>query len=127
MSRTNLAILLTLPLAAFVAWQLGGRAGVGVIGGYLLGASLFGLGHGWQRSVVRSHPERSMNTLVILMMAKLGVLLLAWTILRFVEGAADHVHPKGFLLAYVTAVLVVSLTGSWEAMTIIKDRKAHTP
>lgn len=127
MSRTNIAILIGLPLAALLAWQLGGAVGMGVIGGYLLATSLFGLGHAWQRGVVRVHPERSMNTLVILMMAKLLVLLFSWVILRFVDGASAHVDPKGFLLAYVTAVLLVSLVGSFEAMTILKNQKAQTP
>jgi peptidoglycan/LPS O-acetylase OafA/YrhL len=127
MSRTNLLMLLGLIGAALLAWQLGGSMGVGVFGGYLLGASLFGLGHGWQRSVVRKRPEQSMNTLVILLMAKLLVLLVSWVTLRFVEGAAEHVDPKGFLLAYVTAVLLVSLSGSYDAMMILKNRKAQTP
>ncbi len=127
MSRTNIAILIGLLVAAFVAWQFGGSVGVAILGGYLLGASVFGLGHRWQKNVVRDHPERSMHTLVVLALGKLGLLLASWLVLKYVDGASDHVHPKGFLLAYVTAVLLVSFIGSYEAMLVIKNRKAQTP
>ena len=127
MSRTNIAILIGLPFAALLAWTMGGAVGMGVIGGYLLGGSVFGFGHAWQHRVVAAHPERSMNTLVVLMMAKLLVLLFCWLLLRFVEGASSYVDTKGFLLAYVTAVMLVSFVGSFEAMTILKNQKAQTP
>lgn len=127
MSRTNISILIGLVVAAFIAWQLGGSMGVGVLGGYLLGASLFAVGAGWQRNVVREKPERSMQTLVLLALGKLFVILISYLVLRFVDGASDHVHPKGFLLAFVAAVLVVSFVGSYDAMLVIKNRKAQTP
>ena len=126
MSRTNLAILIGLVPAALIAWGIGGSVGVGVLGGYLLATSVCGVGYSWQRTVVRAHPERSLNTLVVLMLVKLVVVLAIWVALRFVEGAGDVVDARGFLLTFVAAVLLVSLVGSFEALSILKERKAHS-
>lgn len=127
MTRTNIAILIGLVAAALIAWQLGGSLGMGVIGGYLLGASLFAVGAAWQRKTCEAHPERSMQTLVLLALGKLFVIMISYLVLRFVDGASDHVSPKGFLLSFVVAVLLVSFVGSYDAMLVIKNRKAQTP
>ena len=126
MSRTTLGILIGLPAAIFIAWQQGGRVGTGVITGFLLGASLFGLGHAWQRHVVARRPQDSMKTLAVLGILKLVVLLASWAVLNYVPAVSDRVHTKACLLAYVTTVLLVSFVGSYDAMLIIKNRKAQT-
>lgn len=107
MSRLTAASLVGLAVAGFVAWRLGGALGGGVLAGFLLGASLSGLGCLHQRHVLRTRPEHVMQAVAATFALKLVVLVLGGLAFRYLEPAAARVDWRGFLVAYAAAVALV--------------------
>lgn len=109
-----------LALAAGIAWRLGGTLGTGVLGGYLLGASLSGLGVALQHHLLRTRPERVFPATVGVFALKLAVLLAAALTFRYVEPAARHVDWRAFLIAFAGGVIVVIGVGSLDTLRLLK-------
>jgi hypothetical protein len=105
--HTTIAILVGGALAALVGWQLGGPQGVGVLAGFLCGASVSGLCAARQRQVLRQRPELLMRVMAESFLFKLAMLLMGALAFRFVEAAAARVDWRSFLLSYVGALLLV--------------------
>lgn len=114
MNRTLIGILAGLGLAAFAAHQLGGRAGTGVLCGYLFGASIGALGVSWQRHVLRTRPEAVYNAGIVSFLFKLAGVLLGAVTLRYVDAAAEVADWTSFTLAYAFAAIICLLVGSME-------------
>ena len=127
MNRTLIGILAGLGLAAFAAHQLGGRAGTGVLCGYLFGASIGALGVSWQRHVLRTRPEGVYGAGVVSFLFKLlGVLLGALT-LRYVGAAAEVADWISFTLAYSVAALICLFVGSMEIARALRAAAPVSP
>jgi hypothetical protein len=123
--------LLSLPLAGLVAWQLGERfggvVGNGVLGGYLLGAAIAGLGFAWQQHTLRVSPKKAMGAFVTTFFFKLVFLMIGCLALRYIERAGQLADWKSFILAYVAAMLVVGALGTFDTMNWLKQRTANRP
>ena len=64
MTLTTRITLIGLAAAAVLAWSLGGARGAGTIAGYLAGASVTGFALARQRQVLRTAPQRALQTMV---------------------------------------------------------------
>jgi|SoiMethySBSTD1v2_1073268.scaffolds.fasta_scaffold1087689_2 hypothetical protein len=113
-----------LAVAAGIAWRLGGAVGTGVLGGYLMGASLSALGVAWQHHLLRTRPERVFSATVGVFVLKLAVLLCAALAFRYVEPAARQVDWRSFLVAFAAGVLLVIALGSMDTLRILKQRRS---
>lgn len=127
MNRTLIGILTGLGLAAFAAHQLGGRAGTGVLCGYLFGASIGALGISWQRHVLRTHPEGVYSAGVVSFLFKLAGVLLGAVTLRYVDAAAEVADWTSFTLAYAVAALICLLVGSMEVARALRAAGPASP
>lgn len=124
MSRLTIGTLLGVAVATAVAWQLGGALGGGVMGGFLMGASLGGFALAWQLHLMRTQPSKVQAAMVSTFLVKLGVLLSAALLLRYVEPLGRHADWRSFLVSFALAVLVVLGLGSLDAMKIVRDGRA---
>lgn len=123
-TRLTLGTLAGLALAAGVAWRLGGALGTGVLGGYLLGASLSACGIALQNHYLRTRPERVMAATTGVFLLKLAMLLLSALVFRYVEPAARQVDWRAFLVAFVAGVVLLIAVGSLDTMRILKERRS---
>jgi len=123
MMRLSLSSFVGLAVAAAVAWQLGGRLGAGVLGGYLLGAGMSGLGVLYQRHMLLTRPERVFSALVVSFLAKLVALLLGGLAFRFLAPVAEVADWRSFLIAFAGAVALVLPLGTWDAARVLKQRE----
>jgi hypothetical protein len=120
----SLGTLCGLALAGGIAWRLGGALGTGVLGGYLLGASLAGFGMAWQNHLLRTRPERVFAAMVAVFLLKLAVLLAAALVFRYVEPAARQVDWRGFLVAFAGGVMLVIAIGSLDTLRTLRQRRS---
>ena len=126
MIRLSLASFLGLLAAALVAWRLGGREGAGIVSGYLLGAGFTGLGVLYQRHVILTSPERSMQAFTVSFLAKLVALLIGALSFRYIEAAAARADWRSFLLAFAAAVSVILPLGLIDVLQALRRRGAPT-
>ncbi|MCZ6597095.1 MAG: hypothetical protein O7B99_05615 [Planctomycetota bacterium] len=124
MTRLTIGTLLSVALAALLAWRVGGDVGVGILGGFLLGASLSGFGIAWQLRLLRTSPRHVFRATVVTFLLKLGFLMGAALVLRFFEPLARHADWRAFLVAFAAGVLIVMPLGSLEALRLLKERRA---
>jgi len=120
MTRTTLATLATLLVAAFVAVRLGERLGMGVALGVLCGVSVSALGAAWQRHGFRTSPERSLRTVAEVFLFKLAFLLVGALSLRYVDAAALRADWRAFLVAFVAAAALVHTTSVFENVRLLR-------
>lgn len=122
MIRLSLALTFGLLVAAFVAWRLGGALGAGVVAGYLLGGGIGGLGVLWQRHVLQTRPERAMHAVALSFGAKLFVLGLGALAFRYLDGPAQRIDWRSFLVAFAAAVALVVPVGAADAARALTMR-----
>ena len=91
MTRTTIATLAVILIGAVLAFQLGGREGMGVVAGVLCGTSVSMLGAGWSRHNFRTRPQRAFQAVVEVFLFKLAFLLLGALSFRYIEAAAARV------------------------------------
>lgn len=116
----SIAALAGAAAAAAVAWRLGGAAGVGVAGGYLLGAAVTLWGVERQRVAAATRPARLWQAFGAAFLAKLGALLAAALLLRFVPALAETCDWRAFLVAYGAACVLVLLCGMREVASSLR-------
>jgi len=107
MTFQNTGTLLAFAGVSLTAWQLGGALGAGVLVGFLLGASLSGLGIAWQNRLMRTAQHLALKAFVVSFLGKLAVVTGGCLALRFVEPLAERFAWRGFLLAFVGAVMLI--------------------
>ena len=120
MSRTQLATLGGLALAALVAMRLERTVAVGVLSGYLFGAGISLLAVAWQTHLVRRRPSQVMQATVGGFLAQLVALMVGFLALRFVEPVAALADWRSFLLAFASASFVCLVFGSFDTARILK-------
>jgi hypothetical protein len=100
-----LALLAGLPLAAVVAWRLGGSVGVGAAVGAGSGLLLALAGAAAQHWAQLRRPKLVMAMFMAAFLAKLAVLALGAGLLGFDDELAARCAPSAFLLGFAAAVL----------------------
>jgi hypothetical protein len=124
MTPTNLAASIGVGLAAAVAWQLGGSAGMGVMLGGLCAAVATGLGLAWQRSLLRRSPRLVMGAIAAGFLLKLVVLAAGGLFLRFHEASRARADWQAFALAFVAIAVVVLIPGTFENARALRGSRA---
>jgi len=127
MTRTTVAILAGIVLAAVVATRLAAELATGVLAGYLFGAALGLLGLAWQRHTLRTRPERTFLAMGQSFLFEIAGMLCGVLAVRFVEPAASVADWRSFALAYATAVFLCIVLGSFESVRHLAPRPALAP
>ncbi|MAF65830.1 MAG: hypothetical protein CMJ84_09255 [Planctomycetes bacterium] len=116
-----MVILAALAVSGLVAWGLGGTLGLGVLAGFLCGASVAGLGVAWQQHVARTRPERVFGAHVMAFLFKLVAVLCGALVFRFVDQAAARVDWRSFLVAFAVVVFVVMVVGALDTTRALRE------
>ena len=122
MIRLTLAVLAALLVAVWLAYELEGALGAGVLAGYLLGAGLTGLSSLYQRHVLLYRPARALHASVVGFVVALAALLFGALAFRFIESAGARVDWRSFAIAFGAAVAFLLPLGAWEAVREQRQR-----
>jgi hypothetical protein len=112
MSRTHLACFAAVALAAALGVFWGGRTGVGVVAGTLLGGAVGLFGHGLLANSLQRDFEASLKALLASMGLKLCVLVGVWAALVFVPALGAIAAPAAFLVSFAGTALLLAAVGS---------------
>jgi amino acid permease len=125
MNLSTLTTSIGLAAAGFLAISMGGAHGTGVLAGYLSGAAITGFCLVRQRRVLRTAPQRALQTMVEGFLGKLGGVVVGTLAILFVPGLRNVLDLASFLLAFAAAVLLVLLPGTFENARILRERRAE--
>jgi hypothetical protein len=123
-NRLILVVLAAFAAALYVASELGGTLGSGVVLGFSLGAGLAGLSTLYTRHVARTRPAQTLQASLLGFLIKLGALLFGGLAFRFVEPAAARADYRSFLIAFAAAVALVLPLGTWSVFHVRKGSSA---
>ncbi len=112
MSRTPLACLVAVALAAAVGARWGGPAGVGLVSGSLLGGAVGLFSHSLLGRSLGRDFEASLKALLAAFALKLVVLAGAWAALVFVPALGAVAAPNPFILAFAATAVLLLAVGS---------------
>jgi hypothetical protein len=126
MTLTTIGALLGFALAASIAWWVGGSLGNGIFAGATCGEIVTGACLAWQRRVLALAPKRLMLAATASFLIKLACILAATLSIRALDGAAEIVDWRGFLVAFPAAAVLVLLPGTLENMRRLKLARART-
>ncbi len=128
MNRPTLTLLAAFALATLIALvlasRMGGALGGGVLTGFVVGAGLTGLGFLYQRHVLATRPERTLQAAGVGFLVKLAALLLGALAFRFVEPAGARVDWRAFVIAFAAAVALLLPLATWLAVQEQRQRNA---
>jgi hypothetical protein len=127
MSRTHLACLAAVALAAALGVHFGGRTGVGVVAGALLGGGVGLLGHGLLASSLERDFEASLRALVAALGLKLLALVTAWAVLAFVPALGAVAAPQPFLVSFAATALLLVAVGSLDHVRALASAAPANP
>ncbi len=127
MTRTAIVCLIAVFAAAALGARLGGRTGVGIVAGALLGGAIGLAAHGLlARSLTRDF-EASLRALLGAFGLKLAVLAGAWAALTFVPALAAVAAPTGFLLAFAATAALLLAVGSLDHLRALASATTAPP
>lgn len=112
MSRTPLACLVAVALAAAAGARFGGRTGVGLVAGALLGGAVGLFAHGLLGRSLHRDFEASLKALLGAFALKLAALVAAWAALVFVPALNALASPPAFALAFAATAVLLLAVGS---------------
>jgi len=127
MTRTTIANLAVIVIGAFLAFQLGGREGMGVVAGVLCGTSVSMLGAAWQRHSFRYRTKQAFQSVVEVFMFKLAFVLLGALSFRFIEAASARADWKTFLVTFAAVALVVQTAAVFESVRLLSPSSKSAP
>ena len=127
MTRTTIATLAVIVIGAFLAFQLGGREGMGVVAGVLCGTSVSMLGAAWQRHSFRYRTKQAFQSVVEVFMFKLAFVLLGALSFRFIEAASARADWKTFLVTFAAVALVVQTAAVFESVRLLSPSSESAP
>lgn len=120
MSRIQIAAVLAVAGAALLAWQLGGRAGAGALGGTLLGAATALLGHARLARSLGGDFEACFKALAIAAAAKVAVLVAAWALLVNVPALSNVAAVEPFVLGFAASAALLLVVGSFDHLRALR-------
>lgn len=111
--KLQLTVLLAgLPLAALVAWRLGGATGAGALLGVLAALFVSVLGALWSDRAQRRSPKLALEAFVFSFLAKLGLLAIGALALRFVPELGARFAWSAYLLGFAATVAWAMFAGT---------------
>lgn len=126
MSRTHLACLAAVALAAALGVHLGGRMGVGVVAGALLGGGVALFGHTLLASSHKYDFEAALRALLAGMGLKFLALAVAWAALAFVPALGAVASPGAFLISFAATALLLGAVGSFDHVRVLASAAPAT-
>ncbi len=124
MSRTSIVSLLGLGAAVLVASRFEGALSVGVVAGYLCGASIALTSGLWVAHSVQHRPDRAMRSLLEGFLVKLGVLVVATVCMRYIPAVGAVADYRSFLSAYAGAAVLILLMSTLENSRRLRGESA---
>jgi MFS family permease len=125
MTLTTAGTLIGLAIAGSLAWFIGGSLGVGLVAGFLCGASVTGLFLAWQRRVLARHPERLVHSAVAGFLVKLAAVLAGALALRYIDSEAEIADWRSFLVAFAASSVLILIPGTLENMQKLNSSRAR--
>lgn len=120
MSRTPVACLVVVALAAALGVHFGGRIGVGLVGGALLGGAAALAAHRLLARSLTAEFDVALKALLGAIALKAVVLLLAAGALTLVPALVEVADAPTFLLTYVATALVLTGVGSLDHLRVLR-------
>lgn len=124
MSRIQLTCLAAVAIAAAVGVAVGGRTGVGIAGGALLGGAVGLTAHGLLARSLQREFEESLKALLGAFALKLAILCGAWAALVFVPGLGAAASAPALILAFAATAVVLLGVGSFDHLRALQERPA---
>jgi len=116
MNLTTRTTLLLLALATGLAWYLGGRVGVGLMSGFLAGASIAGLSLALQRRIARERPRFVLHAAFAGFLLKAFALLAMTLVVALVPSIAAVCDAVAFLITFASAALAILLPATLDTL-----------
>lgn len=116
MNLTTRTTLLLLAAAGAIAWYLGGRVGVGVMSGFLAGASIAGLSLALQRRIARERPRFVLHATFAGFLLKAFALLGLTLVVALVPSIAAVCDPVAFLITFAATAIAILLPATLDTL-----------
>ncbi len=116
MNLTTTTTLVLLAAAGGLAWFLGGRAGVGVLSGFLAGASIAGLSLALQGRIARERPRFVLHAVFAGFLIKAFALLVLTLSVALVPSIAAVCDPVAFLISFAGAAIAILLPATLDTL-----------
>jgi hypothetical protein len=126
MTLTTQTTLALFALAAGLGWYVGGPVGVGIVAGFLGGASIAGLSLALQRYVARAKPQFLLQAVLGGFLLKAFVMLAATLIVHYVPALSDVCSSVSFLVAFAVAVIAILLPATVDTLRLVAIRTARS-
>lgn len=124
MTLTTQTTLALTALAAGVAWYVGGPLGLGVLAGFLAGASAAGVVLHVQRRVALTRPAYVLHAVMGGFLFKAAAMLVLTLIVRYVPAIEAQCDPRSFLLAFAAATIGILGPATIDTLKLV-DRSAR--
>lgn len=113
MSKLHYLVLLAgLPVAALVAWRLGGAVGGGALFGAVAALCISLAGALWSERAQRRQSKLALEAFVLTFLGKLVALTAGALLLRFVPELGSRLDWSAYLLGFAAAVVWSMLAGT---------------
>ena len=126
MTLTTQTTLALTALAAGAGWYVGGPVGVGIVAGFLAGASIAGLSLALQRWVAREKPQFLLQAVLGGFMVKAFAMLALTLIVHYVPALSAVCSSVSFLVAFAIAVIAILLPATIDTLRLVAVRPARS-
>jgi hypothetical protein len=127
MTYTTTATLAGLALAAGTAFVVRGSAGVGVLAGFLAGASAAGLCVLLQRKVAEKKPQFLVQAVLAGFLIKAFAMLATTLIVHYVEPIARACDVLAYLIAFAVTAIGILVPATLDTLRWIGAARTATP
>lgn len=124
MSLTTPTTLILAAGAAGLAWTLPGTAGVGVLAGFLAGASVAGAVLFVQKRIARSKPAYVIHAVLGGFLVKAAVLMATTLAVRFVPALEECCDPRAYLFAFAATAVAILLPSTIDTLRVVEAKPA---
>ena len=126
MTLTTQTTLALFALSAGLGFYVGGPSGVGIVAGFLSGASIAGLSLGLQRWVAREKPQFLLQAVLGGFLVKAFAMLAATLIVHYVPALSAVCDSVSFLVAFAVTVIAILLPATIDTLRLIASRPARS-
>jgi hypothetical protein len=126
MTLTTQTTLVLLAIAAGVGWYVGGPVGMGVLAGFLAGATIAGLSLAMQRWVAREKPQFLLQAVLGGFLIKAFAMLALTLIVHYVPALSAACNAVSFLAAFAVAVIAILLPATIDTLRIVSNRTVRS-
>jgi hypothetical protein len=126
MNWTTITTLVGAACAAALAWALDGRESLGVVLGYLAGASTSGACIALQRGAARHRPGLVFHAVLGGFLLKAFAMLVLTLTLHYVPAFSAHADSKAFLFAYAATAMLILFPATIDTLRLLAPGSRRT-